>query len=336
MILLIIKLAAGAIAIYLGIALALIASQRPPAGPPAIGEGLEFSSALDVDAVDLRPLQAFPARDGTALFYRRYDSASPSPRIVILVHGSAWHGMQFHQMAKYLSERGLGTVILPDMRGHGFTPAQRGDIDHIGQLEQDMADLIDHVGAGIDGPQIVLGGHSSGGGFAVRFAGGQYGHKADAFMLMAPFLKHNAPTTRPNAGGWARPAVRRIIGLTMLNAVGIRLLNHLAVISFAMPRPVLEGTYGRTATTQYSFALNQSFAPRSDYGADLAAIRQPLLVLAGGDDEAFVADGYEPVISAHAAGGTYHVLPGVNHLGIVSDRRAMETAGDWLSKLRNS
>jgi alpha-beta hydrolase superfamily lysophospholipase len=39
--------------------------------------------------------------------------------------------MQFHPLAIYLSSNGLAHVITPDLRGHGFTPAQRGDVAYI-------------------------------------------------------------------------------------------------------------------------------------------------------------------------------------------------------------
>ena len=102
---------------------------------------------------------------------------------------------------------------------------------------------------------------------------------------------------------------------------------------YSVPRAVLDGPYGKSATTAYSYRLNQSFAPRRDYEGDLSAIRQPLLVLAGADDESFVAERYEPVISASTQTGTYHVLPGVNHLGLVNDEKAIGIIASWLKRL---
>jgi pimeloyl-ACP methyl ester carboxylesterase len=329
----VVAIVAVIVAIYFGIALALVASSAPPAaqGLDAVeGGGLDFAAAFAQDLSDLPASSSFDARDGTALPYRRYPGAPG--RYVVLVHGSGWHGMQFHVMAKRLAAAGLGTVIVPDMRGHGAAPAHRGDIDHIGQLEEDIADLIVALRTESGGrARIVLGGHSSGGGFVVRFAGGTYGDTVDAFILMAPFLKYDAPTTRADSGGWARPATRRIIGLTMLNAFGVTALNHLPVISFAMPKAVLDGPLGHTATTRYSYALNTSFAPRSDYQADLKAMTVPFLLIAGADDEAFIADRYEPTIAPHAPRGSYVILPGVGHLGIVSDDAAIAALESFLS-----
>jgi alpha-beta hydrolase superfamily lysophospholipase len=221
-------------------------------------------------------------------------------------------------------------VVTPDLRGHGFTPTRRGDVEYIGQFEDDLADLIELTQARFPGARVVVGGHSLGGGLAVRFAGGPHGNRADGYVLLAPFLKHDAPTTRPNAGGWARPLVRRIVGLSMLNALGLNHLNHLTVIQFAMPETVLAGPLGASVTTAYSYRLNTAYAPRPNYGADLAAIRQPLLVIAGDADETFIAAQYEPTITAHTDAGSYVVLPGVTHIGLLTDAGAGAALRSWL------
>jgi pimeloyl-ACP methyl ester carboxylesterase len=318
-------------AIYLMIALGLVVSQRPSAPEPGEGTGIAFDEAVSAGLEGLPDLLPYTARDGETLFFRRYASARPSDRLVVLVHGSGWHGMQFHRMAGEIAAQGLADVVVPDLRGHGPAPQRRGDIDHVGQFEEDLADLIDRTRG--DAKQVVLGGHSSGGGLVVRFAGGAYGQKADAFILLAPFLKHDAPTTRANSGGWAHPAVRRIVGLTMLNMVGIRLLDHLPVIAFAMPRAVLDGPYGATATTRYSHRLLIGFSPRPDCGADLAAIDRPLLVVAGTADESFRAELYEPTIVPHTGTGTYAALDGVTHMGVVFGNRGIAAVTGWLSGL---
>lgn len=228
----------------------------------------------------------------------------------------------------------MATVITPDIRGHGVKPARRGDVDHIGQLEEDIADLIDHVSKDVSWPKIILGGHSLGGGFVVRFASGPHAAKANAFLLMAPFLKYNAPTTRENSGGWAQSATRRIIGLSMLNMVGITALNHLEMIGFAMPKFILQGPYGSTATTHYTYHMTNAFAPRVDYEADLAAIDKTLLVVAGSGGEAFLAEQFEPIISAQTDAGIYHVLVGVTHMGLLNGPEVRPVIDDWLRGLK--
>ena len=88
-------------------------------------------------------LQPYIARDGATLEYRLYESSSATDKVLILLHGSGWHSMQFYPLASSISENGLAHVITPDLRGHGFHPENRGDVDYIGQLEDDLADLID-------------------------------------------------------------------------------------------------------------------------------------------------------------------------------------------------
>lgn len=316
--------------IYLLVATVLALTDSPSI-PDAGREGIAFTSAIDADYSDLPQSLSFVARDGASLSYRLYGEIASARRLFVLVHGSGWHGMQFHAMAGDLARDGETAVLVPDLRGHGASPVTRGDVGHIGQLEDDLADLIDAVAADRADLALILAGHSSGGGLVVRFAGGAYGAMADGFVLIAPFLKHDAPTTRANSGGWAFPATRRIIGLSMLNMVGITALNGLPVIAFAMPRAVLDGPYGGTVTTNYSYRLNTSFAPRDDYQADLRALDRPLLVLAGADDEAFNAALYEPVISAQTPTGTYHLLPQAGHIDILNDPRVTDLIKDWLA-----
>lgn len=318
------------VVVYFGIALVLTFSERPPERPQASDSSVGFAEAIDADYTTMPAQRVFTARDGSALPYRLYEGGTE--RMIVLVHGSGWHGMQFHPMAEQLAARGLGTVVVPDLRGHGENPERRGDVDYIGQFEDDLADLITELGEQTVYDRVILGGHSSGGGLMVRFAGGEHGHLADGYVLMAPFLKHDAPTTRPASGGWAHTAIRRIIGLSMLNNVGVTALNHLPVISFAMSDEVLDGPLGDTATLEYSHRLNTGFAPRDTYERDMASLTQPFLLIAGADDEAFVVDRYEEVLSAQTDSGDYEILPGVSHIGVTVQQSAIDTVAEWVSR----
>jgi len=310
----------------LTVALVLVASQTATYRPPETGQGLHFSTFQQANA-DLPPLSHTTQNGNSPIAFRRYSPPSGDRPLVILIHGSGWHSMQFDQLATAIASADVAEVIVPDMRGHGPTPTRRGDVDYIGQMEDDIAALIDLVGPH---RRVILGGHSSGGGFVIRFAGGQHGHKADAFLLLAPFIHHRAPTARTNSGGWARPAVRRLIGLSILNRFAITALNSLPVISFSMPQRVIDGPLGHTATLTYSYRLNVGFAPRANYKADLSRLNKPFLLLAGNADEAFIAQKFEPLISAHTQFGTYRILEGIGHLDLVSSPEAKLAILNWL------
>jgi acetyl esterase/lipase len=125
---------------------------------------------------------------------------------------------------------------------------------------------------------------------------------------------------------------RRIIGLSMLNTLRIGLLNHLTIMQFNVPDVVRNGPLGDTVTDSYSFRLNTSFAPRSDYLKDIAAL-PPFLLIAGAEDEAFYAKEYEPVMQPANSQGQYAILPGVNHLGVMDAPATAERMGAFLNEL---
>jgi pimeloyl-ACP methyl ester carboxylesterase len=161
-----------------------------------------------------------------------------------------------------------------------------------------------------------LAGHSSGGGLAIRFLAGAHGDRVTSAILLAPFLKYNAPTMRPNAGGWSRPLVRRFIGLSLLNAVGVTVLNHLTVLQFAFPEFVLNTAHKVALTRAYTYRMNLSHEPRSDYLSDIAALPRFDLIV-GQDDKFFIADAFKPLMRAVTDKGQYHMIQNRGHLNLL-------------------
>lgn len=322
----IVTFAAISIAIYFVIAIGLIASQRPMALKSA--GGLDFNHVLAAGTFTPPETSAFTrnsltARDGAALTYTHVNAKNGAALpLIIMVHGSGWYAGQFDRLAWAL--RDVAEIKALTLRGHGDNPMRRGDVDYIGQFEDDIADLIAN-----DPRKPILLGHSSGGGLVVRFAGGAHREKLAGAILLAPFLQHDAPTTKPNSGGWAHVLTRRIIGLSMLNRVGIHWLDHLTVIQFNMPREVLDGPRGDFATTSYSWRLNTSFAPTRSYLQEVAKLPSFLLV-AGAKDEAMSAEGYAPLMSDVTDRGRYEIVDGVGHLDIVDSPKTVALIRDYL------
>lgn len=307
------------VVIQLSIATVLTLSAMKKA-PNLNGKGLDFSELL-LDYSNLPRLTNIDARDGKQIAYRYYPSTTET--VLILVHGSGWHSEYLLSLAEFISSD-LGVhVYTPDLRGHGVSPERRGDIDYIEQLEDDLADLTSYVRKTHPNAKLIVGGHSSGGGLAIRFAGSQYGNQADGYMLLSPFLKYNAPTMRSNSGGWAEPYTGRIIGLSMFNMMGIHQFDYLPAISFNMPEKVRNGS----ETLQYSYRLNTGYAPRN-YKKDLLAINQPVLILAGTDDEAFIAQEFEPTVLQYVDAQAV-LLKGVSHMGAVVSSDVQPVIRDW-------
>ncbi|ABZ77464.1 alpha/beta hydrolase fold [Shewanella halifaxensis HAW-EB4] len=284
--------------------------------------------ASDKSATDytkLPQLKSYQTRDGKRLPYRHYDAKSD--KVVVFLHGSGWHSQYLFPLTDFLSSEGLAQVYTPDLRGHGQAPERRGDVDYIDQLEDDLADFIELIKTEHPDCKLIVAGHSSGGGLAVRFAGSRYGKRVDAYVLLSPYLKYNAPIMRPNSGGWAAPHTLRIVGLTMLNNIGIHQFDYVIAIDFNMPQEFRNGT----ETLSYTHRLNTAFAPRN-YKQDLCAITQPLLVLVGTADEAFIAEQFEPVFSQYTS-AQVTLLPDVTHMGVVVNPAVRPILRQWFENL---
>ncbi len=264
----------------------------------------------------LPELAYFTARDGSPLAYRAYPGSASGRRVAVLVHGSSGDSHAMHGVARALQAQGITAYAL-DMRGHGAS-GRRGDVDYVGQLDDDIADLMVVLRARHAGAQISLVGHSSGGGFALRTAGGRNRDLFDRYVLLAPLLHQDAPTTRPNAGGWVRVAVPRLIGLSLLDRLGVHWFESLPVLVFALP-PEAAATH----TASYSYRLQSSFRPHADYLGDVRGITRPVRVLVGDQDELFVAAQYAPVLEPVQPLLKVDVLPEVGHLGVVTQPAAL-------------
>lgn len=262
------------------------------------------------------PARTFTARDGTPLAWLEYPAAggAPNARRVVLVHGSSARGRSMHVLAQALAAAGLHVAAL-DMRGHGNS-GPRGHAAYIGQLDDDIEDFMRAVPHA--GPS-TLAGFSSGGGYALRFAGGSRQDLFDRYVLLAPFLHHTAPTNRPNDGGWVSVGLPRIVGLSLLSAAGITAWNDLPVLRFGLnevARPML--------TASYDFTLTQSFRPRDDYQADMRNARRPMRIVAGRNDELFDATKYAAVFEAAGRPVPVTLVDNTGHMGLTLDAAAVQ------------
>ena len=273
-----------------------------------------------LDNSRLPPAQQYTARDGTALAWRSYSPArsaeSAQQRRVVLVHGSSAHGQSMHVLAQALAAEGYAVAAL-DMRGHGAS-GPRGQVAYVGQLEDDMEDFLRTVPHA--GPQTLMG-FSSGGGFALRFAASNRQALFERYVLLSPYLHHNAPTARPGKGGtWVSVGLPRIVALTMLNRVGISRWNDLAVLRFA-----LNDEARRLLTPSYSFALMTNFRPHDDYRNDIRQARGTVCIVAGQDDELFYADRFADLFAQTGKPVPVTLLPDINHILLTLDATAVRT-----------
>lgn len=291
-------------------ALIVFGTANPPPPLTAVTRAI-----MGVEYRDLPHLDYFTARDGASLAYRTY-RAETGDHIAVLIHGSSGDSHAMHAVGLALANSGITAHAL-DIRGHGAS-GRKGDIDYVGQLDDDLADFVAMLRSEHPKAQLTMIGHSSGGGFTLRTAGGRNRHLFDRYLLLAPLLHQEAPTTRPNAGGWAQAFVPRIIGLSILDRLGLPWFQHLPVLAFALPPEAAS-----KATTTYSYRLQLSFRPHDDYLGDVRAIAKPTRVLVGANDELFIADQYAPLLEPIQPKLSVKVLPGISHIDIVMKPTAL-------------
>lgn len=278
-------------------------------------------SPLDYDYSTLPALLSYQARDHTSLDYRYYPSSSKT--LMIMLHGSAYHSRYLHKFAHRLSSANHAQMIVPDLRGHGVQPLRRGDVDYVGQLDDDLDDLVQFCVTTYRPEKIIIAGHSSGGSLALRLMGSDSRRQVDGYIMLAPYLAHDAPTTNQSSG-WATPTLTTIILAKVLNSLGFHWLDHRTTVTFNLPETYRD----ETETLAYSHALMTSYTS-ADYARDLAHTKKKTLVLVGAQDEAMHAEAFASVIPR---GGFFdlRVLPHITHIGIVIDDVSTQIIGDWL------
>jgi pimeloyl-ACP methyl ester carboxylesterase len=314
------KLMAGGFCVVGIVTLVLSAMiARPLVAPPELRSISETARAVDRSTMPAP--ERFSARDGTLLAYRHYPARARSiGMIAIVVHGSSGSSAAVHALADALAARGVETYA-PDIRGHGGS-GTRGDIAYVGQLEDDMADLIAMIRKTSPAEPITLIGHSSGGGFALRLASSPIKDLFARTVLLAPYLGYDAPTNRPNSGGWASADVPRLLALIALRKIGIECCEALPALAFAVPPDS-----ANMLVPAYSARLMRNFATRG-YRDDLAGTTRPLALIAGAEDELMLSDKYADDVHAVLPAAEVKLIDGVNHMGIVSVPRAVNAIAD--------
>jgi pimeloyl-ACP methyl ester carboxylesterase len=298
-------------------ALALAAALATPLSEPTPLASVH-QGAMRIGDHGKPELTRFQARDGTWLAYRYYAPAEGEPkRIAILEHGSSASSDEMNEVALALAHAGIASVAV-DNRGHGAS-GTRGDIGYIGQLDDDLEDLVTMLKAAHPSAELELIGHSAGGGFVSRIAAGPLRDRFARFVLLAPYLGYFAPTNRPNegAGQWVGVAMPRVLALRLLGRLGVDWGQSLPALAFAVrpeARPYV--------TPSYSYRLMSNYTGPDDWRASFVASRGKMIVIAGEADELMNSPAYASALEP--LGARVETLPNVDHMGVVYQPAALQ------------
>lgn len=272
----------------------------------------------------------FLMRDGKYLFARKF--ADNSNLIIIILHGVLSSSLEMNGISWMLRKKLNAEVYALDIRGHGKSDGNPGDVDYINQYEDDLADVVKSIRKENPGAKIILAGHSMGGGIELRYAINNNYPKIDGYLLFAPLLGQNTPTFPKPAKendslknkneSFMKIDIKRIIGLKMFNSIGVHKYDYLPVLFFNLP--------SKTPLREYTYRSDQSMAP-DDYKQGLNAIHKPLLVLVGSKDEAFNASAFIPVVKNNSSGEIY-IIKGATHDNILQNKEAINDVKAWAVK----
>lgn len=309
------RIALCALAIWGAVVASLIvfgtATQPPPA--PAI-----TGPFAAIDDHDLPPLRRYRARDGAQLTFREYPGSGR--QVAVLIHGSAGSSRDMHPLALALQAAGV-RVLVPDLRGHGWN-RPHGDIAYVGQLDDDLTDFIATQKPQFQISEWTAVGFSSGGGFTLRIAAeASLGQHFARYILISPYLRYDAPSVRGEtavqAQTWAAISTGRIIGLTIINFLGVHIWDGLPVLGFPVPTDL------DAVTGTYSWRLLQNFGAHTDYLADIRRVDRPMRVFVGRSDELLDAQKLKIEFQTQRQDVPVVILPGLGHSDMVTRPEAI-------------
>jgi non-heme chloroperoxidase len=305
----------GLLGVAVLIPVAIIALSAPMF-PPAM-----VTSTRPISTEFPSPRQ-FQARDGASLQYYAYP-AQPD-QVAVLVHGSAFPGTSMHALAESLRAAGVTTYV-PDIRGHGGS-GRRGDVDYIGQIDDDLADFVAQLGPAKSGATRTLVGFSAGAGFTIRFAGGPYGGLFDRYVFLSPILP-GSPTLRPRSGGWANISLPRVVTITSLDRLGIHWFDGFPVLSYAVSPGLTQ-----SVTASYSYRLMMNFGAGRDYENYLKNIHRPAAILVGDADEQEFADQFVPLMQRLGLNIPVTLVPNMKHGDMIAAPGALQVVVRTISQ----
>jgi len=284
-------------------------------------------SAMDIS--DLPVPRTITASGGCKLAFRHYVGRSDGATVVVLIHGSAGHGAQLHPLASGIAASGTAQVYTLDMRGHGLSGGRPGHaVLHADQLCEDIAEFMAFSDRTQPRSRIVLGGHSAGGGLALRFSRSRAGRRVSGYFFVTPYLGLGSPTIRPLFGGWIRIHMARVRALMLANALGMRQFNNATVVSFDLTDCPDSESY----TPNWSFSTVLAMGP-GRWPPDAKGIDRDkaVLVVTAERDECFYTDAYPEAFSILAPHAEVRTIRNVGHWDVLVDPELVTIVSGWLS-----
>jgi acylglycerol lipase len=263
-----------------------------------------------------------PGQGGVELFARSWMPDGEPRDVVVIAHGYAEHGDRYGNVVDRLVPLGYAVHAI-DHRGHGRSGGNRGLVDRLANLVDDLHRFVERVRARHDGSKIKLIGHSMGGAVAFHYAL-KYQEDLSGLILSGPAI---GPTVLGSQSLVLRvlSAVAPRLGTVALPPDGVSRDTEV-VRAYAEDPLVHHGKVpARTAAEMVLAAQNSpSQAPR---------ITVPTLIQHGSADALVPAQANAPIYEAMGAGDkTVRIYDGLYH-EIYNEPEHAEVLGDLVAWL---
>lgn len=250
----------------------------------------------------------FTTQDGTGIFYRDWGTGQP----VVFSHGWPLSGDAWAGQMQFLAANGY-RVIAHDRRGHG-----RSDQPSGGNVMDRYADDLSELIESLDLKDIVLVGHSTGGGEVVRYVG-RHGTNRVAAVVTVSAIPPLMLKTNANPDG---------VPIEVFDGIRSGLLSgrsqyyrDLAEPFFGANRPgstVSQGTKDEFWLLSMQCGLKAAFEcievfSATDLTDDLKKIDVPMLIIHGEDDQIVPIANSAEKAAKIVSGSTLRVYPGAPH-----------------------
>lgn len=291
----------------------------------------------------------FKARDGVELSLLHFACSSPRGTVVLL-HGSTYNGKRYGNLAKAIQRQGF-EVVLPDWRGHGQSGGPRGDCEYIGQLEDDLADLLIFFRQYSSAP-LILAGHSAGAVVCLRYIDKYSCDGISAVVCISPAINSPLEAVRfDHPGAKAMYGIRhfrkappkppvdartramaekyapKLQLFKFWSAKVLPMLRHQTALRFPANGQVAQ-LEGRVLDYSYNLMMSCDI---SEYPRAFSKVEVPILLLNGVNDEIlhpeFLATVYHWHINADLDRQLIE-LPNVNHMTVIN--AACSILPQWL------
>ncbi|PFG42064.1 non-heme chloroperoxidase [Isoptericola jiangsuensis] len=246
--------------------------------------------------------------DGTDLFYKDWGTGSP----VVFSHGWPLNADAWDRQMFAVVDAGFRAVA-HDRRGHGRS-TQTADGNHMDQYADDLAALLDHL----DLTDVVLVGHSTGGGEVAHYLGRHGSARVRKAVLLGavPPLMVQTPD---NPAGTPKAAFDDIRAGVLADRS--QFYRDLAVPFYGANRDgatVSQGTLDQFWRLSMQAGLKPAYDcveqfSEVDYTDDLRTIDVPVLVAHGDDDQIVPIEAAGLRSAEILADATLHVYPGAPH-----------------------